>query len=61
METIHSITGRILGKDKDPLENIKIKAYDEKGMFITSVLSDKDGNIKFECGVKPKFIKATKL
>lgn len=58
MNKEYKIKGRILGKDEKPLENIKIKAYDEKGVFLASALTDKEGNIDFECGSEPKFIKA---
>ncbi len=53
----YKIKGRILGKDKKPLKSLKVKAYDKKGMFISSALTDKAGRVEFESDTEPKLIK----
>lgn len=57
MDNKYRIKGRILDEDKKPLEGLKIKVYDEKGVFLTSASTDKDGKIDFESETQPKFVK----
>jgi len=58
MNKEYTIKGRISGKDKKPLKGLKVKAYDEKGVFLASAFTDKDGKVDFQCGAQPRFIKA---
>ncbi len=59
MDIKYRFKGRILGQKDKPLEGLKVKAYDEKGTFLGSAISNKQGNFDFECGSehKPRFIK----
>ncbi len=59
MDIKYRFKGRILGQKDKPLEGLKVKAYDEKGTFLGSAVSNKQGNFDFECGSehKPRFIK----
>lgn len=57
MDKEYKIEGRILRTDKKPYEGLKVKVYDENGVFLASALTDKNGKVDIGCGIQPKYFK----
>lgn len=57
MKDIYRIKGKVIDRKSQSVSDIKVKAYDDRGVFISSASTDKKGIIDFECGSVPKGIK----
>lgn len=57
MKEKYRIKGKVLDVKGQPVADMKVKAYDDKGVLISGASTDKKGIIDFECGSVPKGIK----
>jgi len=57
-EKCYEVKGVFVNKEKEPLKGIRIKAYDKKGKFLATGVSDKKGLFKIECSQEPAVVKA---
>ncbi|MBU0993270.1 MAG: hypothetical protein KJ737_12315 [Proteobacteria bacterium] len=53
----YRIKGKIIDSRGTPVPEIKVKVYDNNGVFISDTVTDKKGMLDFECVVTPKSIK----
>jgi hypothetical protein len=60
MEEGYSFKGKIIDSKGKPVAGLKVKAYDENGVFLAGAPTDKKGVMDFECGSVPKQIKLVK-
>lgn len=57
MEEKYRIKGKVLDRNESPVMGLKVRAYDDKGVFLSDASTDKKGFVEFECGSVPKAIK----
>ena len=57
---VYHIKGQVVDRRGQAIPNMKVKAYDDKGVFIVGSATDKKGSVHLECGSAPKTIKLVK-